>query len=148
MSRLAHGAWRGVVGAMAMTGLREFARGRGLIDDEPPRALVRRFRGPFRRHVSREQRTTVEAVHWTVGAGGGVAYAMLPDALRRQPWAGPAYGLAVWLSFDALIAPTLGVEHSESRPVAQRAVLAADHVLYGLVLSELRARPRDAEGAA
>jgi Family of unknown function (DUF6789) len=148
VKRLVHGAWRGAVGAMAMTGMREFARGLGLIDDEPPRALVKRFRSPLRRQVSRENRTTVEAVHWAVGAGGGLAYAVLPDALRRQPWSGPVYGLVVWLSFDALIAPALGVEHARSRPVAQRAVLAVDHILYGLVLTELRARPRDAEVAA
>ena len=93
-------------------------------------------------------RVTVELAHWGVGAGGGVVFTALPEALRVRPWVGAMYGIAIWLSFDAVIAPALGVKHAESRPVRQRIALAADHTLYGLVLAEPRPRPEEVGVAA
>jgi hypothetical protein len=85
----------------------------------------------------------MELAHWGYGAAGGAVFGALPDGVRRQPWAGPAYGFAVWLGFEAAIAPALGLRQAEQLRAAERAALAADHLLYGFVLSELRARPRD-----
>jgi hypothetical protein len=148
MSRAVHGSLRGVVGAMTMSGLRNLMRDVGFMEEEPPRALVRqRFRGLLSKGPGRTRRATVELVHWSVGAGGGLVFALLPESLRGRPWAGPVYGVAIWLSFDAFIAPAFGVRLSRSRHVRQRIALAADHALYGLVLSELRERPRDAPPA-
>jgi hypothetical protein len=143
MNRIVEGAMRGIVGAMAMSGLRNLMRDAGLMDEEPPRALVKRFRPLSRVRPTGPSRVNVELVHWGVGAGGGVVFAALPEALRARPWVGPVYGIAIWLSFDAMIAPALGVRHAESRPVGQRIALAADHTLYGLVLAEPRSGPRD-----
>ena len=42
MSRIVAGAVRGVFGAMAMSGLRNLMRDAGLMEEEPPRALVKR----------------------------------------------------------------------------------------------------------
>jgi len=81
-------------------------------------------------------------MHWSYGAGGGAAFGLLPDRLRRHPWAGPAYGMLVWLGFELGVAPLLGLRQAKQpRPVA-RITLAVDHLLYGFILSELRRRPR------
>jgi hypothetical protein len=67
----------------------------------------------------------------------------MPDGLRRQPWAGPVYGLAIWLGFELGIAPALGLKQAKKVRPIDRAGLAADHLLYGLVLNEGRRRPQE-----
>jgi hypothetical protein len=141
---LAHAGLRGAVAAMAMTGMRTFTEDVGLLEESPPKAIARqRARGLLRKVPSGRRRAAVEVAHWSYGAVGGVAFGALPDSLRRQPWAGPAYGVIVWLGFELGIAPALGLSQaSKPRPV-ERAALAADHLLYGLVLSETRRQPRE-----
>ena len=53
------------------------------------------------------------------------------------------YGLAVWLGFEMGIAPTLGLSQAKRVRMVDRLALAADHLLYGLVLSEPRRHARD-----
>jgi hypothetical protein len=137
---LAHGALRGAVAAMAMTGMRTFTVNVGIVGQAPPQAIVRqRIPGMGRSLRGRPRRRVLEEVfHWTYGAAGGAAFAALPPQLRAHRWAGPAYGLAIWLSFEAGIAPLLQLKQAgESRP-AERAALAIDHLLYGLILTEGR----------
>jgi hypothetical protein len=62
--------------------------------------------------------------------------------MRRRPWAGPAYGLVVWLGFELGIAPVLGLSQAKRARPVDRLALAADHLLYGLVLSGARPRSR------
>jgi hypothetical protein len=135
---------RGAVAAMAMTGMRTFTEDVGLVEEAPPKAIARqRARGLLRKVPRGNRRAAVELAHWGYGAAGGVVFGALPDFVRRQAWAGPAYGLAVWLGFELGIAPALGLKQaSQPRPV-DRIALAADHLLYGLVLSETRSRPRE-----
>ena len=45
MSAIVHAKLRGVIGAMAMTGVRVFAADAGLIREDPPQRLVRKRRG-------------------------------------------------------------------------------------------------------
>jgi hypothetical protein len=49
----------------------------------------------------------------------------------------------VWLGFEVGIAPLLGLKQARKLRLAERAALAADHLLYGLVLSETRRTPRE-----
>jgi hypothetical protein len=91
----------------------------------------------------RRRRAAIELAHWTYGAIGGGAFAVLPARLRRHAWAGPAYGLVVWIGFEVCLAPVLGLKQARRQRAIERAALAADHVLYGLVLSEIRARPQE-----
>lgn len=70
-------------------------------------------------------------------------FGALPRALRRRPWAGPLYGLAVWLGFEMAIAPALGLSQAKRARLVDRLALAADHLLYGLVLSDARRLARD-----
>ena len=140
---LAHGALRGAVGAMAMTGMRRFAVEVGMLQRPPPQQIVREAAPGLRRTApAGRERAVEEVVHWAYGAGGGVAFAALPDVARRLPWAGPAYGITLWLGFELVLAPLLGLSHHRRHGVVARVALMVDHALYGLVLSELRERPR------
>jgi hypothetical protein len=136
------GATRGAVGAMAMTGMRVMTTELGLVEQTPPQALSRQrargVRALLRRAPRRQRRGLVEAAHWAFGAGGGAAFGALPRELRRHPWAGPVYGLVVWLGFELGIAPALGLSQAKRVRLVDRLALAADHVLYGLVLSASR----------
>lgn len=142
-ARLAHGALRGVIAAMAMSGLREFTRHVGLLEEPPPEAIMRQrlLPGPFRRPKKGTDRAKVELLHWGYGAGGGAVFAALPEEIRRKPYAGPAYGLAVWAGFELAVAPLLGL--SLRKRSLDRLALIADHLLYGFVLSETHKRPQD-----
>jgi hypothetical protein len=124
---------------MAMTGMRVITTELGLLEQTPPQAIARqRARGLRRllRRAPRQQRTAlIEASHWGVGAGAGAAFGALPSAVRRHLWAGPIYGLVVWLGFELGIAPALDLMQAKRLRPVDRLVLAGDHVLYGLVLS-------------
>ena len=144
MKELIHAATRGAVGAMAMSGMRSFTVGIGLVDETPPEAIAKqRARGLMRQVPRGRRKAAVELAHWTYGAGGGAAFGALPAVLRRQPYAGPVYGLLVWLAFEHGIAPMLGLSQSRELRLADRAGLAADHLLYGFVLNEGRRRPQE-----
>src|SRR6188472_4764311 len=117
LGEMLHGAARGAVGAMAMTGMRVLTTELGLVEQTPPQAVARqRARGAralLRRAPRKQRRGLIEAAHWAFGAGGGAAFGALPDAIRRRPWAGPAYGLVVWLGFELAIAPVLGLSQAK-----------------------------------
>jgi hypothetical protein len=140
------GAGRGAVGAMAMTGMRVLTTELGLVEQTPPAAVslqrARGVRALLRRAPRKQRRGLVEVAHWTFGAAGGAAFGALPNGVRRRPWAGPAYGLVVWLGFELVIAPALGLSQAKRVRLVDRAALAADHVLYGLVLSGMRRSAR------
>jgi hypothetical protein len=141
---VAHAGLRGAIAAMAMTGMRNFTVRVGIVKETPPDAILRRRASGLLKQVPEDRRrATIELAHWAYGAGGGVAFGLLPDALRLRAWAGPLYGLVVWLGFELGIAPALGLPQAEKPRPVERAGLAADHLLYGLVLSETRARPRE-----
>ena len=133
------GAARGAVGAMAMTGMRVLTTELGLVEQTPPAAVssqrARGLRAVLRRAPRRQRRGLVEIAHWSFGAAGGAAFGALPGAVRRRPWAGPVYGLVVWLGFELGLAPALGLNQAKRVRLVDRVALAADHVLYGLVLS-------------
>ena len=48
-----------------------------------------------------------------------------------------------WIGFDAVVAPALGLKKRGWPKGRERAVFMADHLLFGLVLNELRSRPRE-----
>jgi hypothetical protein len=141
---IAHASLRGAIAAAAMTGMRAFTVDVGLVDQTPPQAIAKqRAKGLLRRVPRGRRRAAIEVAHWTYGAVGGAAYAMLPQQIRRRPWSGPAYGLLVWVGFELCLAPVLGLKQAKKQRPVERAALAADHLLYGLVLSEVRARPQE-----
>jgi hypothetical protein len=127
-----------------MTGVRQFTVDVGLVDQTPPEAILKqRARGLLRRIPRKRRRAAIELMHWAYGAGGGATFALLPEGVRRQPWAGAVYGLVVWLGFELGIAPLLGLSQAKQPRAVERAALAADHLLYGFVMSETRRRPQE-----
>ena len=136
------GAACGAVGAMAMTGMRVLTTELGLVEQTPPQALAsqraRGLRALLRRAPRKQRRGLLEAAHWAFGAGGGAVFGALPRTMRRRLWTGPVYGLVVWLGFELVIAPALGLSQAKRVRLTDRLALAADHMLYGLVLSATR----------
>jgi hypothetical protein len=126
---------RGVVAAMAMTGVRSLTTGLGIVRVTPPDELGRHGAGaPLLGWVPPKRRgAALELAHWAYGAVGGAAFALAPQRARGSRLVGAAYGLALWALFEAVIAPVAGADRE--RPPEERAALAADHVLYGLVLT-------------
>ena len=142
--KVLHAGLRGAIAAMAMTGMRAFTVDLGIVEQSPPEAIFKqRARGLIRQVPRRRRRSAIELAHWGYGAAGGAAFGMLPESMRRRAWAGPVYGLVVWLGFEVGIAPALGLTQARKLRLAERAALAADHLLYGLVLSETRRMPRE-----
>ena len=141
---VAHAALRGAVAAMAMTGMRAFTVNAGLVKQPPPQAIFRqKARGLMALVPRKKRRAAIELTHWGYGAAGGAVFGALPDGVRRRRWAGPAYGLVLWLGFEAGLAPALGLSQAKRVRPVDRAALAADHLLYGLVLTEMRPRPQE-----
>lgn len=129
-------ATRGVVAAMSMSAFRTVTAELGLIKQTPPDAIFREGTPRLLSRVPPERRRAViELAHWLYGGVGGAVYGFLPEALRRRALPGAVYGLVLWAGFEVALSPMLGLSREkESRP-AERAALAADHVLYGWVLS-------------
>jgi hypothetical protein len=140
---VAHAGFRGTIAAMAMSGMRVFTVDLGIVEQTPPQAIVKqKARGLIRRVPKKRRRAAIELAHWGYGAAGGAAFGLLPDGIRRRAWAGPIYGLAVWLGFELGVAPALGLSQSRKLRVQERIALAVDHLLYGLVLTDTRRRPQ------
>ncbi len=133
----AGGAVRGIVAAMAMTGMRRMTAGLGLVEETPPEEMATEGLPRLFARVPTEHRDeAVELAHWAFGAAAGAAFgALLPEALRHSRWAGPAYGLAIWALFERGMAPIFGLKPARERPVAQRLSIAADHLLYGALVA-------------
>jgi hypothetical protein len=134
------GVVRGAIASMAMTGLREFTRHAGLLEEPPPESILRqKWMGPLRRVRGIQRgggRMHAELAHWTYGAAAGALFAALPRAMRRSAWSGPLFGLAIWTGFELGIAPILSLSQAKRPRVLDRLTLAGDHLFYGYILSE------------
>ena len=125
---------RGVVAAMAMSGMREVTKGLGLVKQTPPDAVMQQTSGLIARVPERRRVVVVQLAHWTYGAVGGAAFGLLLRPLRSWTPAGPIYGLLTWVGFEIGIAPLLGLPHARRPDVAESAALAADHLLFGTLV--------------
>lgn len=131
---IAQKAARGVVAAMAMTGMRRVTGGLGLLDESPPDAIADRHADHVLARLGIRRDVAAELGHWAYGAVGGGLFGVLPRTLRRHRWSGPAYGIAMWLFYEAVVAPLLGVARARQTTAVGRLALAADHLLYGTVV--------------
>ena len=130
---------RGVVAAMAMTGLRRMTQGLGLVKETPPQEVAdRAFPQLFDRVRAERRDEAIELAHWAFGGVAGAGFAFLPEAVRQTRWGGPSYGVAIWVVFEAAVAPILGLRVAE-RYATERAMIILDHVLYGAIVG---AQPR------
>jgi uncharacterized membrane protein YagU involved in acid resistance len=139
-----HATFRGIVGAMAMTGVRQFASEARVIREDPPARMARKqAKGVLRTVPKRKRGAVVELVHWLMGGVFGLVFGLLPEPIRMKAWAGPAYGFLVWLGFETMAAPALGLKQRRWPHGKERLIFVADHLLFGLILTEMRARPRE-----
>ena len=128
---------------MAMTGMRVVTVGVGLVRRPPPEEIAAEgVPALFARLPPERRDAALELAHWAYGAAAAAAFAALPPGVRRPRWSGPAYGVAIWALFEAGIVPLLGLQRATDRPLAERAAVAADHVLYGAVVGARRATRR------
>lgn len=125
---------------MSMTGVRAVTGGLDIVYEIPPQIMFKQLVPKVLARIPKRRRNAaIELGHWTYGGVGGAGYAFLPTQVRGRPWAGPAYGLLIWLSFELGIVPALRLIHPQRpRRARDRIALAVDHALYGLVLSEIR----------
>jgi hypothetical protein len=132
---------RGLVAAMAMTGLRVVTTRSGLLEQTPPDTIVDQAAPPLVSELPRQRRELVtELAHWGYGVAGGAAYALLTARVRHRRWLGPAYGVGLWLAFETVLAPALRLEYARNRRFAWRAMVILDHLLYGAMVAGRRPR--------
>jgi hypothetical protein len=132
---IARAAARGVVAAMAMTGMRRVTTGLGL-EQPPPEEMAEHAAGVSKLFdlVPAERRDeAIEVTHWAFGGVAGALYGSLVPEGTRTRWAGPVYGLAIWALFEAGLRPLLGVRNAR-RTTLTRVFVAADHALYGAIV--------------
>jgi hypothetical protein len=128
------GAARGATAAMAMSGLRQATTALDLVKRVPPESVLGKTAPRALNAVPVARRTVlVEVIHWGYGAAGGVLFGMLPRHLRRRTWTGPLFGTAFWLGFELAIQPALGIAIGHGG-TSQKLALAADHLLYGVMV--------------
>ena len=134
--QLVRGAVAGVAGAMAMSVARSVTTRLGLVGKTPPEAIASEAVPRLLALLPAPARpAAIEVGHWCYGGLCGALYGALPGGLRRAPGAGPAYGAAVWLFYEAIVAPGLGLSHAHRLRPVERAALLADHLLYGAVVN-------------
>lgn len=143
LDRLAAGALRGIVGAMSMTGYRTLAAEFGLLGQgTPPERVADEAIPKLMAVVPAPMRPgVVDLLHVGYGAFGGAIYAAIPPRWRRHWASGPAFGMALWLGYNAGIVPLLELHPDRPRRPHEVVVLAGDHVLYGVVIGRLGGRP-------
>ena len=127
---------------MAMTGMRAFTVSVGLVEEPPPRAILRqKCQGAVPRGA--EAPAARRAASWRTGATAppaGPRSLRCPTGSAGGRGAGPLYGLVLWLGFELVHGAAAGAQAGQgARARSSEAALAADHLLYGLVLSETRA---------
>lgn len=131
-------AFRGVVAAMAMTGLRKVTEGLGLLEETPPEAIAEQtglLTGVLRRVPPEHHAEAVEFAHWAYGAAGGVVFGLIVPPRLHTRRAGVVYGLGTWALFETVVVPALGISFAGRKTVSSRIFLALDHALYGVVVA-------------
>lgn len=142
------GATRGVVGAMAMSGMRQVEVGLGWVERTPPEAVLAEGVPALLRRVPEHRRkAAIELAHWGYGATAGLAFTLLPRSLRRFRITGPVYGLLTWGAFELAVAPVLGLAHARRSRPRERWALLVDHVVFGFVVGEPLKAPADGASA-
>ncbi|MDG4762677.1 hypothetical protein O7632_00880 [Solwaraspora sp. WMMD406] len=142
-STMARTGTRGVVAAMAMSGLRQATTSLDMLENSPPKSVMEKLAPQLldRLHPSRHP-ALLAAAHWSYGLGAGIVFGALPAHLRHRLWVGPAYGLVLLAAFHLGVAPALRIERRFT-DVHEQLSLIADHLLYGIVVAGVPMPHRD-----
>ncbi|MFI6784609.1 hypothetical protein [Micromonospora sp. NPDC050276] len=134
---------RGVVAAMAMSGLRQATTSLNLVQSSPPKSVLEKLApGLLDRFHPSHHPALLAVAHWGYGLSAGVAFGMLPTHLRHRLWVGPLFGIALLAVFQAGIAPALRIDQRLT-DVHEQLALTADHLLYGIVVAGFPMPHRD-----
>jgi hypothetical protein len=134
--RAARGAVAGVVATAAMTAVRRGAQETGLMRTRPPHTeLMRRLRAVrLRKPWGHEVERSATIAHYAFGAGAGALYSAVAPR-RARPLPGVVYSVGIWASSYLTVLPWLHLMSPPKRDdTARQIVVAADHVVYGVVL--------------
>ena len=131
-----------------MTGMRKVTKDLGIVEQTPPQAILRQRAAGLLRRVPRGRRKTgIELAHWGYGAAGGVGFALLPEGFAAAHGQDRPTGSRSGPVSSSGSRRLLGLTQAKRARPAERIAFAADHLLYGLVLSEFRPRPQEGDGA-
>lgn len=134
---------RGVIAAMAMSGLRQATTSLNLVQNSPPKSVMKKLAPGLLQRLPGNQHPALLAVaHWGYGLGAGLAFGAFPRHLRHRLWMGPLYGMALLVVFHVGIAPALRIEQRLT-DVPEQFALVADHLLYGIVVAGFPMPHRD-----
>ncbi|WP_062431682.1 DUF6789 family protein [Herbidospora daliensis] len=133
---LGAGVVGGLVATAAMSAVMLAGRRMGLMDDHPPKHIVRTLLPGSRHRPKPGEKTLGVLSHFGFGAAAGGVFAAAARGHRTPAPVGAAYGLAVWLAGYQGWVPALGALPPASRDDQGRQfVMAAAHVVYGTTLA-------------
>jgi hypothetical protein len=131
------GALGGIVGALAMTGIRTLLVATGIVSKPLPHKVERRMAmqlGVNDRLGAHSEDLLAQAQHLALGATFGVGYSLLRYLLDFPSSAGPLYGLFVYAVNVAGLGPALDLNRPPWRddpPNVARQIFI--HLIYGIV---------------
>ncbi|WP_067181943.1 hypothetical protein [Microtetraspora niveoalba] len=128
---LVRGAAGGALATVALTAVSLAGDQAGLMRDRPS---GRPAPAPSPRRTPRRSRPAESLAHFGFGVASGVVFCTLTRERASLPL-GVGYALTAWLASRRGWVPRIGILPPESRDDSCRAaVLAAGHVVYGMVL--------------
>ncbi|MER7128451.1 DUF6789 family protein [Streptosporangium saharense] len=144
---LVEGGVGGAVATAAMSAVMLAGSRAGLMEDQPPKHIVRAAL-PGHAHRRKPGEGALAALaHFGFGITAGALFRLVSKGRRTPVPVGIGYGLAIWLASYQGWVPGVTVlpQISDDRP-GRPAVMAAGHVVYGVVLATVlnEFRSRDA----
>ncbi|WP_233508450.1 DUF6789 family protein, partial [Spongiactinospora gelatinilytica] len=140
-------AMGGLVATGAMSVLMLAGGRAGLMEDQPPKRIARAAMAGDRHSPKRGERVVGMLAHAGFGASCGALYGLFCRGRPAPVLPALAYALGIWLvSYQGWV-PKLGIlpPISGDRP-GRPLVMAAGHVVYGLVLARCLNRLNRARG--
>lgn len=134
------GALGGIIGALAMTGIRTLLVETGMVSEPLPHKVERRLAmqlGVNDRMSARSEDLLTQAQHLALGASFGIGYSLIRRRRELPFWAGPLYGLFVYAVNVAGLGPGLDLNRAPWRddpPDVARQIFI--HLIYGLVTAQ------------
>jgi hypothetical protein len=135
------GALGGMIGALAMTGIRTLLVETGMVSEPLPHKVERRLAmqlGIDDRLGARSEDLLAQVQHLALGATFGIGYSLLRHRLNFPSSAAPLYGLFVYAANVAGLGPAFDLNRAPWRddpPDVARQIFI--HLIYGLVTAQV-----------
>ncbi|MEV4094190.1 DUF6789 family protein [Streptosporangium saharense] len=141
---LVEGGVSGAVATAAMSAVMLAGSKVGLMKDQPPKHLVRAALPGHSRRRKPGEGVLAALAHFGFGVTAGAMYRLVSRGRRTPVAVGVGYGLAIWLSsYEGWVPGVTALPPiSDDRP-GRPAVMAAAHVVYGVILTMVLNRFHD-----